>query len=135
MARHAGVERRSLEAQAADVLRDRIVSGTFSPGDRLTEERLAERLEISRGTPRSAAEGLAARLVAARITPSKARTLRGAFPRLADAARAGNRTAVVAADEVAERLSRERDLVDGEALVRPAGVAPDRCQLGPATIS
>jgi DNA-binding GntR family transcriptional regulator len=47
MARHAGVERRSLEAQAADVLRDRIVSGIFSPGDRLTEERLADAARAS----------------------------------------------------------------------------------------
>jgi DNA-binding GntR family transcriptional regulator len=58
MSRH-GVQRRSLDMQAADVLREGIVRGEFAPGARLTEEALAESLEISRGTIRSALQKLA----------------------------------------------------------------------------
>lgn len=59
MSRHFAVERRCLDTQAADLLRERIVSGHFSPGERLTEEGLAESMEISRGTVRSALQKLA----------------------------------------------------------------------------
>ncbi|HUF91581.1 MAG TPA: GntR family transcriptional regulator, partial [Candidatus Limnocylindria bacterium] len=44
--------------QAADALRERIVSGAFLPGERLTEEALADLLSISRGTVRSALQKL-----------------------------------------------------------------------------
>jgi DNA-binding GntR family transcriptional regulator len=45
---------RSLDSQAADVLRSQILSGDFPPGFRLIESRLAEQLNLSRGTIRSA---------------------------------------------------------------------------------
>jgi DNA-binding GntR family transcriptional regulator len=46
------VQRRSLDAQAADKLRDAILTGSFQPGERLTEEVIAELLGLSRGTIR-----------------------------------------------------------------------------------
>lgn len=135
MSRHGGVQRRSLDMQAADVLRDGIVRGQFAPGARLTEEALAESLEISRGTMRSALqklafeglvcqmpyrgwvipnltpqdawelytlraslEGLAARLVAASVTPENVKALKAALRRLSDAAAARSRAAVASAD-------------------------------------
>jgi DNA-binding GntR family transcriptional regulator len=135
MSRHVGVQRRSLDTQAADVLRDGIVRGQFAPGARLTEEALAESLEISRGTMRSALqklafeglvrqmpyrgwvipsltpqdawelytlraslEGLAARLVAASVTPEKVKALKAALRRLSEAAEARSRTAMASAD-------------------------------------
>ncbi len=145
--------------QAADALRERIVSGLFSPGERLTEEALAELLSISRGTVRSALqkltfeglvkqtpyrgwkvphltakdawelytlrsslEGLAARLVADRITPGKRTALRAALKKLSDAAQTGSRPAVATADfefhktvirlAEHERLGRQYALVE-----------------------
>lgn len=159
MARHVVLDRRSLDIQATDALRERIVSGVFSPGDRLTEEALADLLSISRGTVRSALhkltfeglvtqipytgwmiprltaqdawelytlrsslEGLAARLVADKITSDKSRTLRMALKRLSDAAKAGRHADVARADfefhktvirlTEHERLGRQYGLVE-----------------------
>jgi DNA-binding GntR family transcriptional regulator len=49
---------RSLDVQAADVLRDEILGGTLAPGSRLLEIELSERLSLSRGTIRSALQQL-----------------------------------------------------------------------------
>lgn len=49
---------RSLDDQAASVIREQILSGSFPPGFRLTEVRLAEQLSLSRGTIRSALQQL-----------------------------------------------------------------------------
>jgi DNA-binding GntR family transcriptional regulator len=49
---------RSLDIQAADVLREEILSGTLAPGSRLLETELSERLNLSRGTIRSALQQL-----------------------------------------------------------------------------
>lgn len=48
------VRKQSAEVQAADALRTGIMSGEIPPGTRLTEIRLAEQLEISRATVRTA---------------------------------------------------------------------------------
>jgi len=48
------IEKRSLEVQAADAIRRRIISGEMPPGTRLTEIRLSEELDLSRGTIRGA---------------------------------------------------------------------------------
>ena len=50
----AAISKRSLEAQATDVLRERIVSGAFGRGERITETPLAEAYGLSRGTIRAA---------------------------------------------------------------------------------
>lgn len=47
----------SLGSQLARVLRQRIVRGELAPGDRLTEEGLAEEFEVSRGPVRDAITG------------------------------------------------------------------------------
>lgn len=49
---------RSLDVQAADVLRDQILSGAIAPGARLLEIELSERFNLSRGTIRSALQQL-----------------------------------------------------------------------------
>lgn len=49
---------RSLDDQAASVIREQILSSHFPPGFRLTEVRLAEQLNLSRGTIRSALQQL-----------------------------------------------------------------------------
>lgn len=49
---------RSLDVQAADVLREQILNGTFAPGARLLEIELAEQFNLSRGTIRSALQQL-----------------------------------------------------------------------------
>jgi DNA-binding GntR family transcriptional regulator len=49
---------RSLDVQAADVLREQILSGAIPPGSRLLEIELSERLNLSRGTIRSALQQL-----------------------------------------------------------------------------
>jgi DNA-binding GntR family transcriptional regulator len=49
---------RSLDMQAADVLREQILSGTFAPGTRLLEIDLAAQFQLSRGTIRSALQQL-----------------------------------------------------------------------------
>lgn len=48
------ISKRSLEAQATDVLRERIVGGAFAPGERIVETPLAEACGLSRGTIRAA---------------------------------------------------------------------------------
>jgi DNA-binding GntR family transcriptional regulator len=48
------IKKQPLERQAADVLRDRILSGDFPPGYRLVETQLAEQIGLSRGTIRGA---------------------------------------------------------------------------------
>ena len=48
------VDKRSLDVQAASVIRQRIVAGLLAPGTRLTEMKLAEELALSRGTIRAA---------------------------------------------------------------------------------
>lgn len=50
----ATIERRSLDVQAATVIRRRIVAGELAPGTRLTEGHLAGELVLSRGTIRAA---------------------------------------------------------------------------------
>lgn len=49
---------RSLDTQAADLLREQILNGTLAPGARLLEIDLAEQLSLSRGTIRSALQQL-----------------------------------------------------------------------------
>ena len=53
------VVRRSLNHQAADILREQIFSGQLAPGSRLVETQLAEQVQVSRGTLRSALSELA----------------------------------------------------------------------------
>ena len=53
------VVRRSLNRQAADILREQIFSGQLAPGSRLVETQLAEQVQVSRGTLRSALSELA----------------------------------------------------------------------------
>lgn len=53
------VVRRSLDRQAADILRGQILSGRIPPGARLVETQLAEQVQVSRGTIRSALSELA----------------------------------------------------------------------------
>lgn len=48
------ITKRSLEAQATDLVRSRIVSGDLGLGERLVETALAERYGLSRGTIRAA---------------------------------------------------------------------------------
>lgn len=52
------LQRRSLETRAADELRAAIISRSYAPGSRLTEQQLSELLGISRGTVRSALQKL-----------------------------------------------------------------------------
>lgn len=49
---------RSLDVQAADVLRAQILNGSLAPGTRLLEIELSERFNLSRGTIRSALQQL-----------------------------------------------------------------------------
>ncbi|MBK8157941.1 MAG: GntR family transcriptional regulator [Rhodospirillaceae bacterium] len=53
-ANSAKLDRRSLDWRAADLLREQILSGELPHGHRLVETSLAEQLEVSRGTLRSA---------------------------------------------------------------------------------
>ena len=53
------VLKRSAEAQATEILREQILSGNMRPGARLTEMQLAEQLEVSRATVRTALHQLA----------------------------------------------------------------------------
>lgn len=55
---HPNVEPRSLDVQAAKILREEIIGGNLSPGSRLREVELSERLNLSRGTIRSALQQL-----------------------------------------------------------------------------
>ena len=52
------IEKRPLDKQAADLLRQRIVTGAFAPGLRLVESQLSEKMSLSRGTIRSALNDL-----------------------------------------------------------------------------
>jgi DNA-binding GntR family transcriptional regulator len=49
---------RSLDVQAADVLREQILTGALPPGSRLLEIELSEQFNLSRGTIRSALQQL-----------------------------------------------------------------------------
>ena len=51
--------KRRLDGQAADMLREQILSGRFAPGLRLVEAALADQLGVSRGTVRAALSELA----------------------------------------------------------------------------
>jgi DNA-binding GntR family transcriptional regulator len=53
------IPKRRLDGQAADVLREQILSGRFAPGYRLVEAALADQLGVSRGTVRAALSELA----------------------------------------------------------------------------
>src|SRR5690242_2130858 len=53
------VDKQPLDKRAAELLRQRIVSGTFPPGYRLVEATLSEQMSLSRGTIRSALSQLA----------------------------------------------------------------------------
>ncbi len=55
---HLTVEPRSLDVQAADIIREEILIGAFAPESRLLETELAERFNLSRGTIRSALQQL-----------------------------------------------------------------------------
>ena len=48
------IRKQPLDRQAAQVIRERILAGTFPPGFRLVETALAEQLDLSRGTVRAA---------------------------------------------------------------------------------
>ena len=50
--------KRGLRVQAADFLRNDIISGTFQPGEQITEEQLAKRLGVSRSTIRTSIQQL-----------------------------------------------------------------------------
>ncbi len=52
------VEPRSLDNQATDIIREQILGGAFPPGYRLREVQLAEQLNVSRATVRSALQQL-----------------------------------------------------------------------------
>jgi DNA-binding GntR family transcriptional regulator len=58
VARAAKISRRSFETQAADLLRERILSGALRNGARLTETALADELGLSRGPIRAALQQL-----------------------------------------------------------------------------
>lgn len=49
---------RSLDSQAADIIREHILTGELSPGTRLLEIELAKQLNVSRGSIRSALQQL-----------------------------------------------------------------------------
>jgi DNA-binding GntR family transcriptional regulator len=53
------VDKQPLDKRAAELLRQRIVSGMFPPGYRLVEATLSEHMNLSRGTVRSALSELA----------------------------------------------------------------------------
>lgn len=52
------VERRATASVIADVIRERVIDGSFSPGAQLGEVQLAERLGVSRGPVREALQRL-----------------------------------------------------------------------------
>ncbi len=54
------ISKRTLDTQAASVVRERIIEGAISPGERLTEIKLSEQLGLSRGTVRAALRQLVA---------------------------------------------------------------------------
>lgn len=58
MKESAKVKSRSLDIKAADILRTEILNGDLSPGSRLLEIEISKRLNLSRGTIRSALQQL-----------------------------------------------------------------------------
>ena len=52
-------EKRLLDRQAADLIRNHILAGVLGAGARLLETQLSEQLEVSRGTVRAALAVLA----------------------------------------------------------------------------
>lgn len=52
------LEKRTLDVQAADLLRDQIILGKLNAGERLTEVQIADEFSLSRGTIRSALQEL-----------------------------------------------------------------------------
>jgi DNA-binding GntR family transcriptional regulator len=65
------LSKRRLDRQAADVLREQILSGRFGPGFRLVEATLAGRLGVSRGTVRAALSELAHEGLVAQVAYTK----------------------------------------------------------------
>ena len=58
MKKNSKVKSRSLDIKAADILRSEILNGKLAPGSRLLEIEISERLNLSRGTIRSALQQL-----------------------------------------------------------------------------
>jgi DNA-binding GntR family transcriptional regulator len=67
----SGLDARSLDWRAADMLRLQILSGAFPPGHRLTETMLAHELDVSRGTVRAALRSLTYEGLVAQVAYSK----------------------------------------------------------------
>lgn len=67
----SGLDARSLDWRAADMLRQQILSGGFPPGHRLTETVLAHELDVSRGTVRAALRSLTYEGLVAQVAYSK----------------------------------------------------------------
>jgi DNA-binding GntR family transcriptional regulator len=114
------LSKRRLDRQAADVLREQILSGRFAPGLRLVEAALAEQLGVSRGTVRAALSELAHEGLVAQIAYTKwmvpelsaedaweLYTLRGGLEGLAAGLAARRRTPATlsALNEAYERLA------------------------------
>jgi DNA-binding GntR family transcriptional regulator len=108
------LSKRRLDGQAADVLREQILSGRFAPGLRLVEAALAERLGVSRGTVRAALSELAHEGLVSQVAYTKwmvpefsaedawelytLRLLADAYGSLDAAVATGRRSAVATAD-------------------------------------
>lgn len=71
VAGQSGLDARSLDWRAADMLREQILTGAFPPGHRLTETMLATELDVSRGTVRSALRSLTYEGLVAQVAYSK----------------------------------------------------------------
>jgi len=71
VAGQSGLDARSLDWRAADMLRQQILSGGFPPGHRLTETVLAHELDVSRGTVRAALRSLTYEGLVAQVAYSK----------------------------------------------------------------
>lgn len=71
IAGQSGLDARSLDWRAADMLRAQILTGAFPPGHRLTETVLATELDVSRGTVRSALRTLIYEGLVAQVAYSK----------------------------------------------------------------
>jgi DNA-binding GntR family transcriptional regulator len=67
----AKIDRRSLDWRAADLLREQILTGQIPHGHRLVETSLAEQLEVSRGTLRSALRTLSHEGLIAQVAYTK----------------------------------------------------------------
>lgn len=57
-AQNKPILKESLDRKAANFLRDAVLSGDLAPGERITEQILASKLDLSRGTVRSALQRL-----------------------------------------------------------------------------